>query len=99
MVKYMVNYGPRGVFNTDAQYIGGHCHIVQYYYYYIIEIILMYVIMSIVRQYCSCGSVVEHCVSSAKGCGFNSQGTHILKKCITELSRLKASAKCVNVKM
>ncbi len=27
---------------------------------------------------CSCGSVVEHCVSSAKGCGFNSQGTHIL---------------------
>ncbi len=25
---------------------------------------------------CSCGSVVEHCVSSAKGCGFNSQGTH-----------------------
>ncbi len=28
----------------------------------------------------SCGSVVEHCVSSAKGCGFNSQGTHILIK-------------------
>ncbi len=27
---------------------------------------------------CSCGSVVEHCFSSAKGCGFNSQGTHIL---------------------
>ncbi len=26
----------------------------------------------------SCGSVVEHCVSSAKGHGFNSQGTHIL---------------------
>ncbi len=26
----------------------------------------------------SCGSVVEHCVSSAKGCGFNSQGTHVL---------------------
>ncbi len=25
---------------------------------------------------CSCGSVVEHCVSSAKGCGFDSQGTH-----------------------
>ncbi len=24
---------------------------------------------------CSCGSVVEHCVSSAKGCGFNSQET------------------------
>ncbi len=23
-----------------------------------------------------CGSVVEHCVSSAKGCGFDSQGTH-----------------------
>ncbi len=29
---------------------------------------------------CSCGSVVEHCISSAKGCGFNSQGTHILIK-------------------
>ncbi len=29
---------------------------------------------------CSCGSVVEHCVSSAKGCGFNSLGTHILTK-------------------
>ncbi len=27
---------------------------------------------------CSCGSMVEHCVSSAKGCGFDSQGTHIL---------------------
>ncbi len=29
---------------------------------------------------CSCGSVVEHCISSAKGCGFDSQGTHILIK-------------------
>ncbi len=29
---------------------------------------------------CSCGSVVEHCISSAKGCGFDSQGTHILMK-------------------
>ncbi len=27
---------------------------------------------------CSRGSVVEHCVSSANGCGFNSQGTHKL---------------------
>ncbi len=27
-----------------------------------------------------CGSVVEDCVSSAKGCGFDSQGTHILTK-------------------
>ncbi len=27
-----------------------------------------------------CGSVVEHCVSSAKGCGFDSQGTRILTK-------------------
>ncbi len=37
------------------------------------------------RQHCAvngvlCGSVVEHCVSSAKGCGFDSQGTHILMK-------------------
>ncbi len=23
---------------------------------------------------------IEHCVSSAKGCGFNSQGTHIMIK-------------------
>ncbi len=29
---------------------------------------------------CSCGSVVEHCVCSANGCGFDSQGTHIMKK-------------------
>ncbi len=27
-----------------------------------------------------CCSVVEHCVSSAKGCGFDSQGTHLLMK-------------------
>ncbi len=27
-----------------------------------------------------CGSVVEHCISSAKGCGFDSQGTHLLMK-------------------
>ncbi len=27
-----------------------------------------------------CGSVVEHCVSNAKGCGFDSQGKHILIK-------------------
>ncbi len=27
-----------------------------------------------------CGSVVEHCISCAKGCGFDSQGTHILMK-------------------
>ncbi len=27
-----------------------------------------------------CGSVVEHCVSCAKGCGFDSQGTHVLMK-------------------
>ncbi len=27
-----------------------------------------------------CGSVVEHCVCCAKGCGFDSQGTHVLIK-------------------
>ncbi len=37
---------------------------------------------------CSCGSVVEHCVSNAKGCGFNSHGTHILtKKCTVALDK------------
>ncbi len=53
---------------------------------------------------CSCGSAVEHCVSSTKGCGFNSQGTRILteKKCIAWMHCksfwIKASAKCINVK-
>ncbi len=37
---------------------------------------------------CSCGSVVEHCVSSAKGCGFNSQGTHIQTKKMYNLNAL-----------
>ncbi len=42
-------------------------------------------------------------VSSAKGCGFNSQGTHILmkKKCIAWMHCkslwIKVSAKCINV--
>ncbi len=42
---------------------------------------------------------LEHCISSAKGCGFNSQGTHILiKKCIACKSLwIKASAKCIYV--
>ncbi len=54
---------------------------------------------------CSCSSVVEHCVSSAKGHGFNSQGTHMKhtdKKCIAWIHCkslwIKASAKCINVK-
>ncbi len=49
-----------------------------------------------------CGSVVEHCVSSAKGCGFDSQGTHILTKmynlnAIVSSLWIKMSAKCINV--
>ncbi len=48
-----------------------------------------------------CGSVVEHCVSSAKGCGFDSQGTHILMKMynlnVIVVALDKASAKCINV--
>ncbi len=32
------------------------------------------------KIFCSCDSVVEHCVNSAKGYGFDSQGTHILTK-------------------
>ncbi len=39
----------------------------------------------------SCGSVVEHWVSSAKSCGFNSQGK------MYSLSKSQASAQCVNV--
>ncbi len=48
--------------------------------------------------------MVEHCVSSAKCRGFNSQGTHILTKnvyteCITCKSLwIKASAKCINLR-
>ncbi len=52
--------------------------------------------------------MVEHCVSSAKGHGFNSQGTHILIKKRYSLNTLrfypkrkslwiKASAKCIDV--
>ncbi len=44
----------------------------------------------------SCGSDVEHCVSSAKCCGFNSQETHILTK-IYSLNWLKATVKSINV--
>ncbi len=36
--------------------------------------------LSIVDNVFLCGSVVEHCVSCAKGCGFDSQGTHVLIK-------------------
>ncbi len=46
-----------------------------------------------------CGSVVEHCVSSARSCGFDSQGTHILMKmynlnAIVSRFGQKTSAKC-----
>ncbi len=51
---------------------------------------------------CSCGSVVRALRLQRKGCGFDSQGTHVLtKKCITllhcKLLWIKASAKCINV--
>ncbi len=48
---------------------------------------------------CSCGSVIEHYVSSAKGCGFNSQGTHIQTKMysLNKSLWIKASAKCIHV--
>ncbi len=48
---------------------------------------------------CSCGSVVEHCVSSAKGCGFNSHGTHWQKmynlSLVCKSLWIKVSAKCI----
>ncbi len=37
---------------------------------------------------CSCDSVVEHCVSSAKGCGFNSPGNTQTDKTIHSLNAL-----------
>ncbi len=50
---------------------------------------------------CSCGSVVEHCVSSAKGCGFDPREQHSDKTCIAWMHCkslwIKASAKCINV--
>ncbi len=52
---------------------------------------------------CSCGSVIKHCISRAKGCGFNSQGTHILTKHLKpkcthcKLLWIKVSAICINV--
>ncbi len=56
---------------------------------------------SVAQSVFLCGSVVEHCVSSAKGCGFDSQGTHILmkmfKQCNCKSLWIKASAKCINV--
>ncbi len=58
------------------------------YSIHVSQILYMYV--------CSCGSVVENCVSSTKGCGFNSQGTRLQKKCITWILWIKASAKCIN---
>ncbi len=49
---------------------------------------------------CSCGSVVEHCVSSAKVVG-SILREHTYKTCITrmhcKLLWIKASAKCINV--
>ncbi len=55
--------------------------------------------ISLGMMLCSCGSVVEHCVSSTKGCGFDSQRRHILKNnCIAWMHCkslwIKASAKC-----
>ncbi len=48
---------------------------------------------------CSCGSVVEHCDSSVKGHGFNSQGTHILIKKMYSLNcKLLWIKRLVNVK-
>ncbi len=50
----------------------------------------------------SCGSVIEHCVSSKKGCGFNSQETHKLTKKFIIWLHCKslwiiASAKCIHL--
>ncbi len=40
------------------------------------------IMLNTVVEYCMflCGSVVEHCVSNGKGCGFDSQGTQVLMK-------------------
>ncbi len=63
-----------------------------------------YVIMLIQTCIISCVPVaqwLEHCVSSAKGWGFDSHGTHADKTCIAWMHCksiwIKASAKCINV--
>ncbi len=48
------------------------------YLCFIVNKILLFV--KYCKIVCSFGSVVEHCISSANGCGFNSQGTRILIK-------------------
>ncbi len=66
----------QGFISLKAYLYYAYIYMCIYIYIYIYIYICIYVIYS-------CGSVLEHCVSSAKGCGFNSQGTHILqKKCI-----------------
>ncbi len=79
----------------------------EYHWYYNILFLyfslhLCHGFMALCHAVFLCGSVVEHCVSSAKGCGFDSQGTHILIKnvyseCNCKSLWIKASAKCVNV--
>ncbi len=45
-----------------------------------------------------CGSVVEHCVNSAKGCGFDSYtDKNVWPECNCKSLWIKASAKCINV--
>ncbi len=48
-----------------------------YIYIFIFFYFILYICMCI-YWLSSCGSVVEHCASRAKGRGFSSQGTHIL---------------------
>ncbi len=59
---------------------------------------------SVKYEDCPCGSVLEHCVSNAKGCGFNSQRTKLLTKKMYNLKHckslwIKASAKCINIRV
>ncbi len=58
-----------------------------------------YIIYYSVYNPCSCGSVVEHCVSSTKVVGSipreHSNTDNVYPKC--KLLWIKASAKCINV--
>lgn len=44
------------------------------------------------HEFTCVAQLCESCVINAKGCGFDSQGTHVLIKCIP-----KSSGKCINV--
>ncbi len=107
VVKPFIRRGRHNTFGNIV-YKYTHTHFFFKWFYmilfckYNISYLCVYVYIYKCHTVFLCGSVVEHCVSNAKGCGFDSQGTQILiTKCIPWMHCkslwIKASAKCVNV--